>query len=280
MEMDVVASPEPLIDVDPVTPAPGAEEQKPADPPSDADAQKPEEVTETPEQQEARKESRRARQARRHAMELAEARTEARMLREQLKGQQPAQPESSEPKRESFDDYETYLRALTRYDAEQVASKRLDAERQARQSSEQQGKAAEGQAKAAQEWVKREKAFQEATKDYDEVVTPYVETDLGSLSDGARRLIVESDVGPQLLYKLAMDSDVQDRIAALSPVRQIAELGKLEASLAAPPKKASNAPPPVKPVGQGRSSANGFSEDMSDAAYRAMRKSQGARWAQ
>jgi hypothetical protein len=279
MESDVLASPEPLEGSE-AAPVPGTDDQKPTEvPASDADAQNPEVVTETPEQQEAKRESRRARSNARKAAELAAARTEARMLREQLeRNQRPAPQESVEPKRENYQDYESYLEARAEWRADQKVQAALKAEREIRQRSEQQGRATEGQAKIAQEWNKREKAFQSATKDYDDVVMPYVEEDLGRLSDGARRLIVESDLGPQLLYKLASDADLQERVAGLSPVRQIAELGRIEASFSAP-RKVTNAPAPIKPVSQGKSALNGYSDSMSDAEYREWRKAQGARWA-
>lgn len=280
---DEVAALEPLIDVDPVEPAakpaPGAEEQKPRPPADDAEV-----VPETTEQQEAKKQSKFQRRLDRQKSARVAAETEAKLLREQIARleAQPKQPQDTgEPQREAFADYETYLRAVTRYDAKQEASAALKTEREASQVRDRQQQDNVSQEKIAQQWTEREKAFQATTKDYEDVVTPYVsdEEGLGRLSDGARRLIVDSEVGPHLLHHLASNSDVADRIADLSPLRQLVELGKLEDVVKAPAKRVSNAPDPIKPVGQGRSAANGFSENMSDAQYKEWRKGHGAKWA-
>lgn len=88
--------------------------------------------------------------------------------------------------------------------------------------------------------------------------------------------IFESDHGPDVTYFLAKHRDELARIAALSPIRQASELGKIEAKVQAelaPEKKpgeeeeeeeepppaaakpaekrtnASKAPPPAKPIG-------------------------------
>jgi hypothetical protein len=276
----VVETSQPLIDTDPpADPAPGAEDQKPTDPPSGADAKNPEQA-ESPEQQEARRESRRARQARRHAMELGEARAEARILREQLAARaQPQDP--GEPKRDDFPDDWTYLRALTRFDAEQATEARLNREREASQGQAQQGRQAATQAELARQWTERENAYRAKNPKYEQVVTSYAKTDLGELSDHAKRLIISSELGPNLLAHLAENPAEHDRIAVLSPERQLIELGKLEDKVSTPPAKAaSNAPPPVSRLPQGQSAPTGYREDMGDAEYKAMRKSQGARWAQ
>ena len=269
-----------LIDVDP---APAADEQKTGDTPAtDADEQKTEAV-ETPEQVEQRKESRRARSNARKAAELAAAQTEARMLREQLdRMQQGSQKTDSiqEPRRDQFEDYESYLRAVTRYDAQQVAETRLKETFEASQKNQSQQALQQAQQKVAQNWVKREAEFQKANPDYMDVVSPFVEEELDSLSQQARFAVTESDSGPKLLYHLASNPDIAERIAKLSPLRQVAELGKLEDKLAAvPAKKVSSAPEPITPVKAGRSSVAGFNENMSDSEYREWRKSQGARWA-
>jgi hypothetical protein len=270
----------------PIPPAPAADDQKAI--PAAADETTAEPAAETTEQQEAKKQSKFQRRLDRQKTARVAAETEARLLRErnaQLEAQlkpQPSKDDGAEPKREDFPDYETYLRAVAKYDAAQETSKTLKAERDERSRREEASRATATQDQVAKDWSEREKAFQAATKDYIEVVTPYVEEDLSSLSDGARRAIVESEVGPQVLHHLATHPDEHERISELSPVRQVAELGKLEAKMAPAPKKtatASNAPAPITTTKGGRSAPNGYSENMTDAEYREWRKSQGARWA-
>src|SRR4029434_2460073 len=83
---------------------------------------------------------------------------------------------------------------------------------------------------------------------------PFVEEDLGRLRDGARRAIVESELGPQLLYHLATHTDEAERIAELPELRQIAELGKLETQLTRTSHKTRNAT--LRTSGRSRSCAS------------------------
>lgn len=282
MPDEVVEVSQPLIDTDPASPAPGADDQKPKqDPPSGADEQKPE-AAETPEQQQQRRESRRARQRTRDAARIAAAETEARMLREQLaRTQGQSQPPSSgEPKREQFESYEDYLEARADWRADQKVAERLKAHDEAARGKETQQRQQADVTKLRSVWEEREIKFRADHKDYDSAVSTYAETDLGELADGPRRFIVESDQGPALLHYLATHDADHERIASLSPTRQLAELAKLEDKVGVPqPKEPSSAPPPVRPVAQGKGSDNGYSENMSDAAYREWRKKHGARYA-
>jgi hypothetical protein len=141
---------------------------------------------------------------------------------------------------------------------------------------DQQQRQAEKNADIAQSWDKREKEFIKAKPDYMKVVEPFVDDELQDLHQQARTAIVES--GPELLYYLANHSEEVERIAGMSPTRQVAELGKLEIK-AANTAKPSNAPEPITPLGQGRSGSKDPSK-MTDAEYKNFRKAQGARWAQ
>lgn len=262
-------------------PASGAEDQKPTAPAPDADVQNPEAAAETPEQAEAKKESRRARSNARKAAALAEARTEARLLRERLdklEAQPKANQETGEPKRDDFPDYEAYLRAVTKYDAAQVADGRLKADREAQAGKEKQQQAQQGSEKIAKAWTERETAFQVATKDYETVVQPFADDELQTLAPQARMAIVESEMGPALLYHLAKNPEEAERIAELPPLRQVAELGKLEAKVSMPAKKTTSAPAPASTTSGGRTATKDL-EKMNQTEYEAHRKGQGARWA-
>ena len=257
--VDERAIPPSLIDATP--PAPGADDKKPI--PTEGEAP-PETAAETTEQQEAKRQSKFQRRLDRQKSARVAAETELRLTKErlaQLEAQKAPTQDTGEPKREDFQDYEAYLRAVTKHDAAAETSKALKAEREANQSRERRERDATGQDKLAKSWTERETAYQAEKKDYLEAVTPYVEEDLGHLSDGARRAIIESDLGPQLLHHLATNPDDHERIADLSPVRQVAELGKLEVTMKPVAKKASNAPAPITPVKAGRSASSGFSEN-------------------
>lgn len=261
-------------------PEAGTEGQKTA-PPENGEAT-PQKV-ESPEQQEAKKQSRFQRMRDRERGARVAAETETRLLREELarvKSQSSQQQEPREPQRDQFEDYEQYLRAVTKYDATQAATAVTKADREASHRAQQQRQSNQGAEKVAQTWVEREKAFILENKDYEEVVVPYVEDSLGSLSDAARRQILDS--GPQLLAHLAKNPDLHDEIAELSPRDQKTELAKLAAKISdAPAKRVSHAPPPMKPVDQGRNASNGYHEGMSQEEYETMRVQSpgGARWA-
>jgi hypothetical protein len=259
-------------------PAPGAEDQKPvpATPEDTVEAQQ-----ETPEQQEAKKQSKFQRRLDRQKTARIAAETETKLLRERLEKleSQPKQSqETGEPKREDFQDYETFLRAVVKYDAKQISDQTLKADRDAQQGKEKQQQAAAGSENLAKAWAERETTFQAANKDYETVVQSFAEDELQTFSQPARMAIVESDSGPALLYFLAKNPDEAERIADLSPVRQIAELGKLEGKVSMPAKKTTSAPAPASTTSGGKTASKDLSK-MSQTEYEAHRKSQGARWA-
>ena len=253
------------------TPAPGAEDKKP-----DSDGQQ---------QSEQRRESRRARARAEQARQLGRAEAERDFYKQQLeKAQQPSsdagKQDAGEPKRENFESYEAYLDARADWRADQRAKQTPERSRQEAPRQERQDQRQAADDPSAKAWGEREQKFSKETKDYTESVTDYLEADLGQLSMSARQAIVDSEVGPQLLYHLSKNPAVHDRIAGLSGARQVAELVKLEDELTKPAaKKTTDAPPPPNPLPGGKSAGNGFNENMSDADYRALRKAQGARWA-
>jgi len=90
--------------------------------------------------------------------------------------------------------------------------------------------------------------------------------------------ISDSDVGPQLMAWMNSNPDDVARISKLSPVRQAAEIGRLEAKLSVV-KAAKELPTPIKTVAGTGSVTNGDPSKMSMDDYMAMRKKQGASWA-
>ena len=74
-----------------------------------------------------------------------------------------------------------------------------------------------------------------------------------SVSDAIRDTILESDVGPKILYHLAENEELAKKIAGLSERAALKEIGKLEARFErtepeVKPVKKSNAPAPVTPL--------------------------------
>lgn len=250
-------------------------------PAPDAEEQKPEEVTdETLEQVEAKKQSKFRRRLDNANKRVIEAQTESRLLREEnteLKARKAPVADDA-PNRDQFDDYESFLEARSEYRAEKKANEVIDLRLKEYQGQQQQTKQVDTERELAEAWVEREKAFTKSNSDFMDVVNPFVDEDLGSLQDGARQLIVTSEVGPQLLYHLASHPDLMDRIAELSSVRQIAELGKLEEKLSAPQRKPSNAPAPANHVNTGKTGSKD-PEKMNESEFNAWRKANGSRYA-
>ena len=98
------------------------------------------------------------------------------------------------------------------------------------------------------------------------------------ISPAVADAIMASDVAAKVVGYLGNNPEEADRISRLSPVRQIAEIGKIEDKLAAAP-QISKAPAPLKPVGGKGSAQTGNLESQSMEEYIAQRRKQGARWA-
>lgn len=99
------------------------------------------------------------------------------------------------------------------------------------------------------------------------------------LTPSVVRALVESDHAAKLMAFMASNPDEVARIVNLSEARQAAEVGKLEARLAATPTpKPSKAPNPIKPVGGGNTPVTDLTSASMDD-YIAQRRKQGAAWA-
>ena len=203
-----------------------------------------------------------------------EAEARAKMLEERLTSleQQQRQPvqqrerDDSEPTIDKFQNFDEYVAAK----AEWIAGKKIEqtlSEREKRQAAERE--AAE-RTKTAGEWQKRiEKATAEMP-DFEDVLAS---SDV-PMTQPMQQAIMESDIGPRLAYHLAQNPEEAIKIAEMSPLRAIAALGRLEERLSTTPTKtASNAPAPIKPVGQ-RASAGKDPDKMSVDEWMKWRREQ------
>jgi uncharacterized protein (DUF2164 family) len=70
------------------------------------------------------------------------------------------------------------------------------------------------------------------------------------MSDEICELIAESDKAVEIAYRLASDKKLSDGFALMSPLRQAAEIARIEADVKTAPtaRKTSNAPPPVPTI--------------------------------
>ena len=88
--------------------------------------------------------------------------------------------------------------------------------------------------------------------------------------------VTESDIAPRLMAHMASNPDEVQRIAYMSPARQAAEIGRLEAKILAapPPAKPSKAPAPITPVGGNSGTVDKDPKEMSQKEFNAWRAKQ------
>lgn len=147
------------------------------------------------------------------------------------------------PKPEDFKTVAEYADALTDYKLE----KKLEEHRKAEVAKRQQDAAAQTKSEFGERIAKVMKEI----PDYEDVVS---QADI-DVQPHVAQYMVESDSGPHLGYHFAKHPEELARIQKLSPIRAIAELGKLETTLEKQPAPkapatpvVSKAPAPITPL--------------------------------
>lgn len=190
--------------------------------------------------------------ARAEAQKEREARKalEARLKELETKVNPPAKAQDDfgpEPKPEEFNDMFEYAKALAEY----TADKKL----MERDQAEANRKAAEQRAQFEKSWADRVNAARSELPDFDDMVQS---SDV-SISDPVRDAIMESDVGPQILYHLAENPDFAKKLGEGSIISALRQIGRLEAQFEKTAPKASEpevkstavkskAPAPISPI--------------------------------
>lgn len=199
----------------------------------------------------------------------------------------PPKEPPKKPTPDQFDDYGAYVEALTDFKADEKANAVADAREKAAADKSQ------AQARVTT-WNERVIEARKTIPDYDTVVA----ASNVPVSDVVMDELRDSELGPQLAYHLDKNPDVAEKLNTMSPRQAAREIGRLEAKLLstasaspepqvdapqapeppAPKVKTTNAPPPVKPVGQGRSTSVDLAKASMDD-YVKTRTAQGASWA-
>ena len=194
----------------------------------------------TKQREEAREEARKEREAR----ESLEAK-----VRELESRSQPQKAQSTEePRPEQFTDMYEYAKALTDYKVDQ----RLGEEKQ----KVEQAKIEAQRQEVINTWTKRVQSAKSEIPDFEEMVGSADVT----VSNEIRDAIFESDVGHQLLYHLAENPEIAEKLQGMTITTALRTIGKLEAQFekTEPQTKTvvgrSKAPAPINPI---RSAANG-----------------------
>jgi len=193
----------------------------------------------TKQREEARKEAQQEREARQAL--------EARLAALEKQNQPKANPVDEKPQPSQFSDAFEYAEALAEYTADQRIANMKREEAEAKQAEERQ--------KVISQWTSKVEAAKTSLPDFDEIVAS---SDV-VVNDDIRDAILESDVGPQILYHLADNDEVAKKIAGLSPKAALREIGKLEARFEAKPEVEkpapivrSKAPAPITPIRGGK----------------------------
>ena len=190
--------------------------------------------------------------------ELTKARKEAEARAAQLEKRLAAlesnpapQPQSvpannQKPSPDDFRDAFEYAEALAEWSAEQALVKREQEVRQREAETQKQ--------KVIQTWQQKLEATKAELPDYEDMVA----SSTVAVTDAVRDAIIESDVGPRILYELASDDELAEKLTTMSIPSALKLIGKLEAKFekTEAPAKAekksvaakSNAPEPIRPL--------------------------------
>ena len=194
----------------------------------------------TKQREEARAEAQKEREAR----ESLEAK-----VKELESRSQPQKAQSSEePRPEQFTDMYEYAKALTDYKVDQRLGEEKQKVEQAKIEAQRQD--------VINTWTKRVQSAKSEIPDFEEMVGSADVT----VSNEIRDAIFESDVGPQLLYHLAENPEIAEKLQGMTLTTALRTIGKLEAQFekTEPQTKTvvgrSKAPAPINPI---RSAANG-----------------------
>ena len=175
---------------------------------------------------------------------------EARLKELESRVSPPAQADTDElgqePKPEQFSDMYEYAKALAEYTADKKLMER-DKQEVARKAAAEQ----EVKFKA---WADRVNAAKTDLPDFDDMVQS---SDV-RVSDPVRDAIIESEHGPKILYYLAENSEFAKKLADMSVVSAVREIGKIEARYVRDTKESapevktaavkSRAPAPISPL--------------------------------
>jgi len=216
----------------------------------------------TKQREQARQEAERERTARQ------ELESRIREMEARLNPQPQVVDEDDEPRPDQFRDAYEYAKALAEFSAEKALKER---DRQEATKREQETKQ-----KVLETWKKRVEETKAELTDFDDMV--------GSadvvISDQVRDAILESDVGPKIVYHLAENPEVAEKLKTMSVSAALREIGKLEARFErketqeTPRANKSSAPAPISPLrGTGTVSDLVEPDKMSYAQWKAARKS-------
>jgi chromosome segregation ATPase len=192
-------------------------------------------------------------EARKEAAKEREARESLESRIKELEGRAEQKPveENVKPSPGQFNDAFEYAEALAEWSAENALLNRDKAEAERKVQDER--------SKVIKSWNDRLVNVKADLPDYDEMIASAADI---TVNDAIRDAMLESEQGPRILYHLAENPELADKLNTLSTVSALREIGKLEAKFEASetPKDAktdaetkpsiarSKAPAPISPI--------------------------------
>lgn len=168
----------------------------------------------------------------------------------------PVVVEAPRPTRDAFDDPDAYDTALADWataQGERRAEARVAAERKLAEDAATQRVAETARAAQEAEVAALNTRWETAKTEAKTKYTDYEEVAGGEhiVSEAMAVAVLQADNGPDIAYWLGKNPDESARIAGLkSPVAQFIEIGKIAATLIAPPRRAAR-PKPIEPLDEG-----------------------------
>ena len=191
----------------------------------------------TKQREAARQEAQREREAR----EALEAKVRELEAKSNPVKETPKQEE--EPKPEQFSDMYEYQQALVDYRVDQRLNEEKRKTEQAKVEAQRQ--------QVINTWANRVEAAKSEIPDFEAMVGS---SDI-AVSNEVRDAIFESEVGPKILYHLAENPEIAEKLQGMTLTRALATIGKLEAQFEKKPEPQKNtvtakskAPAPINPI--------------------------------
>lgn len=200
---------------------------------------------------------------------------------EQILVQNTQKPKEEAPKQEQpvqepkFDDFETtedYTKALVNYESKQIR-KTIEQETLQKRQVEEADNRQKTLLRAQDETIKRGfEKFKDNVEEFEEAINTVI---LPKVNDPKYGLIVESPHSHDIIMHLHRNEDLARDIAGMSTLEAAKKIGAIESKLSAAikPKKVSEAPKPITPVGDSHSGGTKPVSEMSHSEYRKLRES-------
>ncbi len=199
------------------------------------------------------------------------AKAERERLAREIERSTASQDKPQRPRATDFFTPEEHEAALDKYDADMADWAVTQAERRVEakvtQSSQQQAEARRV-SEVQTAWNKQVAEVKREHADFDDVANEVAQACSEAMADA----IIAQDNAARLTYYLGENPEELERIATLSPVRQISEIARLADKITAP--AVSKAPPPIKPIGGSGRAVTKPVREMTPAEYFAHREAE------